>query len=662
MGGFAALLPSGQPVEVSCKKNRALLTYLALHADKKVTREKLLNLLWSDRGDAQARSSLRQALVGLRRDLGGVQPPPLTISSDTVGLDGSAVSTDVAAFEVLAASASVEELRQAAKLYEGDLLDGIAVGDPAFDDWLTFERSRLREVAIGAFTRFMAHLNATEAITTGQRLVALDPLREASRRALMHAYAAQGQFEQAIRQYHYCRDTLRRELDVAPSAEMENLYREMREGRYLRQPAQASAEAGEPVPALAGGLSTSGARTIASARELATPAPARHPSVAVLVLANLSGDPANDQLCQGIVDDMIADMSRFHDLTAYDLVLRGNEAIAIAPECGRAYGGLSRVHNLDWRYSCAAKPDCALNAVPDPKAYELYLLARYYVTQYGARNQEIAFRFCQRAVEIDPNYARPWALAAVCQAFMYTKGRSKESGLSAAEHALSLDPNLAEAHAAKGRALCQLGHYEEAVAAHDESLRLEPDCYDVRVNFALTCMYMGRFEAAIEHYERGAQLLDADYASLTMAAGCNRALGRHDESKSAARRALIRIEKEIALRADNAYALVLGAIGFAYLEEKERGLEWVSRALTLEPEDAQSYYNLACALAQLDEPGQALDQLENYARTMAPERINWIKRDLDFAPLRREPRFQALIARCEVRLAQVQAERAAKLC
>ena len=50
MGGFAAVVPTGQPVEVSGKKNRALLTYLALHTDKKLTREKLISLLWSDRG------------------------------------------------------------------------------------------------------------------------------------------------------------------------------------------------------------------------------------------------------------------------------------------------------------------------------------------------------------------------------------------------------------------------------------------------------------------------------------------------------------------------------------------------------------------------------------------------------------------------------------
>src|SRR5215467_10542090 len=351
MGGFAAVLSTGQPVEVSGKKNRALLTYLALHAGKMLTREKLIGLLWSDRGEAQARSSLRQALVALRRDLCGIEPLPLTIDGDTVALDGSAVSTDVAAFEQLAASASVEELRRAAKLYDGDLLDGLAVRDPTFDNWLSFERSRLREVAIGALMRLMAHLNATEAITTGQRLVALDPLREASHQALMHAFAAQGQFEQAIRQHHYCRDVLRRELDIAPSAKIESLYQEIREGKYLRQPA-ASAEASEPVAPLAECLPTNGARNIASARELV--ASARQPSIAVLALANLSGDPANDQLCEGIVDDIIADLSRFHDLmviarqSSFLFNLKSNSAREIGHCLGVRYllsGSLRRAGN-----------------------------------------------------------------------------------------------------------------------------------------------------------------------------------------------------------------------------------------------------------------------------------------------------------------------------
>ena len=254
----------------------------------------------------------------------------------------------------------------------------------------------------------------------------------------------------------------------------------------------------------------------------------------------------------------------------------------------------------------------------DPEAYQLYLLVRYYQTQYGIRTLKVAHRFCLRALEIDPNYARAWALAANCEATLYFWGTSDESGLSAAEKALSLDPTLAEAHAARAQALHQLGRNVEAVATHEESMRLEPDSYDVRVSFALTCMRLGRSKEAIEHYERAAQLLEADYVCLVMAAACHRELGRHEECGSVARRALARIEKEIAVRPDNAHAMTLGAIALAYLGQTERAKEWASRAMTIESEDEQSHYDLACAFALVNEVNRALDQLERYAEKMPP--------------------------------------------
>ncbi len=145
LGSFEARRPSGQIVEISGKKGQALLAYLALHPGKSLPREKLVNLLWSDRADAQARASLRQVLVTLRRDLEGIDPAPLLFERDTITADAAGLSTDVAEFEWLAASNALEDLRQAAKLYEGSLLDGLAIRDPAFEEWLSGERSRLHE-------------------------------------------------------------------------------------------------------------------------------------------------------------------------------------------------------------------------------------------------------------------------------------------------------------------------------------------------------------------------------------------------------------------------------------------------------------------------------------------------------------------------------------
>ena len=127
------------------------------------------------------------------------------------------------------------------------------------------------------------------------------------------------------------------------------------------------------------------------------------------------------------------------------------------------------------------------------------MLARYHFERRDRRGLEITIRFCRRALEIDPNYARAWALIALCQAIEYKQGKSEESGLPAAEKALSIDPTLANAYAAKGRVLAELGRYDDALAAHAESLRLEPDSYDVRYHFGITCLVFGWHDQAIEH-------------------------------------------------------------------------------------------------------------------------------------------------------------------
>jgi len=116
-------------------------------------------------------------------------------------------------------------------LYHGDFLAGLHVKDPGFEDWLTTERDRLRQVVVAALTRLLARQRdaaATEpAIETARRLVAIDPLQESVHRTLMRLYLEQGQRASALRQYHACAGVLRRELATEPEAATRALYREI---------------------------------------------------------------------------------------------------------------------------------------------------------------------------------------------------------------------------------------------------------------------------------------------------------------------------------------------------------------------------------------------------------------------------------------------------
>jgi adenylate cyclase len=136
-------------------------------------------------------------------------------------------------------------------------------------------------------------------------------------------------------------------------------------------------------------------------------------------------------------------------------------------------------------------------------------------------------------------------------------------------------------------------------------------------------------------------------------------LGRHQECLSATRRALERIEREIAAHPDNANALVHGVNQLARLGERERAKQWAFRAQAIDPDDPIDHYNLACALAQMNEPDRALDILEACQPRISAEIVNWMKKDTDLIPLYDHPRYQALIARGEARLAAVRTEEGA---
>jgi adenylate cyclase len=434
-------------------------------------------------------------------------------------------------------------------------------------------------------------------------------------------------------------------------------------------------------------------------------------SIAVLPFANMSGDPEQEYFSDGITEDIITDLSKVSALnvvsrnTAFTLkgkpvdiaqvaqrlkvrhVVEGsvrkaggrvritaqlidaskdshvwgerydrdlNDIFALQDEIAQAIVGALKVRLLP-----AEKKAIESRSTRDPAAYEIYLQGRYHYVHYGQKNLEIAIRFGRRALEIDPQYARAWVLIAVCQSALRVRGRSDESGLAAAEMALSLDPTLAEAHSARGRVLGDLGRNDEAVAELEESVRLDPHSLDVRFNFGRTLFQLGRYEAAIEHFERAVELGEEDYGSLSHLAQAYRTLGRDDKARDAARRAPERIEREIALHPDNALALSWGAGLLVQLGDKKRAKEWISRTLIIEPDDAITHHNLACNLAQMGETDRALDLLESSARKMSAFAVvNWIKNDSDLAPLHGHPRYQALLAREGARQAAAQAAQA----
>jgi adenylate cyclase len=434
------------------------------------------------------------------------------------------------------------------------------------------------------------------------------------------------------------------------------------------------------------------------------------PRVAICVLpfANMSGDQEQEYFSDGITEDIITDLSKVSALSVVSrnsaFMYKGKhvDVPKLARELKVGYvlegsvrkaGGRVRItaqlvdgssndHLWAERYDRDLNDIFALQAeiseaivkalklklLPEEKkaieqrgtdnveAYNLYLLARQsYITGHeaDARRVEAIIRLCNRAVEIDPRYSRAWALMAIGQMTLrFVHGRRGDDGLVPAERALALDANLAEAHAVKARILAQHGRHDEAAAEIEVALRLDPESYEVNRAAAYLRFRQHRLDEAIRYYEKSMALMETDLNSSSMLLTCYTALGNSQAARRVAQITLSRSEKTLAQDANNGAAMAYGANALAALGDAERAKDWMNRALLIDPDNMNARYNFACQMtAHLKESDAALELLRPVFETLAIGFLNHAKADPDLDLLRDDPRFKAMVAAAEARLA-----------
>jgi adenylate cyclase len=432
--------------------------------------------------------------------------------------------------------------------------------------------------------------------------------------------------------------------------------------------------------------------------------PAAGVSICVLPFANMSGDPEQEYFSDGISEDIITDLSKVGALsvvsrnTAFSYKAKHVDIGQVARQMHVSYvlegsvrksgnrvritaqliDGASDSHVWAERYDRDLNDIFALQdeiseaivgalklrllpserkaieqrSTTNPEAYKLYLMARKYNAMGNSRHRDITVRYCQRAVAIDPGYARAWALLAICQANhrMVNVGTG-DTGWDAAERALALSPDLAEAHAAKGRILGDAGRYDEALDAHAEAMRLDPEGYEVNAAAARCYIPMRRYAEAAACLERAAAAIDADFWALGMAIQCYEALGDVEAMRNAARRALERVEKVVAAEPDHGLAIGWGVSALVALKERDRAKEWTERAMLLEPDNLNLRYNLACSMVSLGETTLALELLEPVLERAQRQNLTWFAADNSLDSIRGDPRLHAMLAKAEARLA-----------
>jgi adenylate cyclase len=161
-----------------------------------------------------------------------------------------------------------------------------------------------------------------------------------------------------------------------------------------------------------------------------------------------------------------------------------------------------------------------------------------------------------------------------------------------------------------------------------------------------------RLEDATRYWEKATALMETDFQAPGMLITCYTALGDADRTLSIARICLARCEAAVAQDRSNGRAMGMGVSALAVLGETERVKEWGERALLIDPDNMVMRYNFACNLAaQLNDADGALAMLGPTVEKATPAFLEHVKIDPDLDSLREDPRFVAMIAAAEARLA-----------
>ncbi|HKZ10956.1 MAG TPA: tetratricopeptide repeat protein, partial [Rhodanobacteraceae bacterium] len=288
------------------------------------------------------------------------------------------------------------------------------------------------------------------------------------------------------------------------------------------------------------------------------------------------------------------------------------------------------------------------------EAHDLFLMARqiYATTQEDERGSQAIIRACQRATEIDPHYPQAWALLAWGQRSQNSFSKQPDDGMAAVDQALALDPDLVEAHAVKADILRTRGEMDAAMSEANTALKLDPESYEANRVAGRIAYMQHRFKDAVAYYEKTLNLVDSDVNSAMMLVSSYRALGDAAGRLRAAAVAVQRADAVLAHDQNNVAVIAFSANALSAAGERERAGARMDRALLVDPDNFGMRYNFACGLCVYQhDKDAALDMLEPLFPRITGELLRYLQADPDFDSLHDDPRYQAMVAAAEARLA-----------
>ncbi len=216
--GVPKIVINGETIEFPFRKAEAIFYYLCVR--RRVTRDELVNLFWSELKEETAKKNLRNALYQIKKTLGdqALKTPKRTVVEIGEGIE---LTCDV---DSLLKDREIDA-------YTGPFLQGYTVKNAMnFDDWVIGFREHCRE----RFTEF-AYENVehekdedlNHLIQTMQVVIKVDPYDERAYRLIMDAYAKSGHVNKSFKIFQALKNLLNEDLGVEPDLETKSLFEKL---------------------------------------------------------------------------------------------------------------------------------------------------------------------------------------------------------------------------------------------------------------------------------------------------------------------------------------------------------------------------------------------------------------------------------------------------
>lgn len=451
-------------------KTEAVLAYLALRGALPASRRSLIELLWSDRCDDDARNALRQWLFHFRKTCG--QASLLRVDGELIAIDPSQCDVDLWRLEELGRSDNPIDWPQACSLFTGDLAEQLAA-TPEFDRWIAGQRELVRGTARELLVRMSqcARDPATVAAACAMAhlLITTDPLDEAAYRALMTLQDGAGQRAKALETWRQCRRALMAEVGAQPSVETTAVH--------------------ERIQGVTQALSTPWQFPVLRLHCADTPP---------------SPLPGSDKAMQAAADDVLRGLHHYFLGTPDDNALARaayRSAAALAPHAAQPgvlaaftcfndfnYGWNGDPH-VNFRRAAGMAAGLRRRYPRDPLPYGISGKLRLWAGEYEAAIEELEVALA--------GFESPWHVAALADA--HTRVGNHGEALALVRRALDMEPNdHGVFRTIEGMAHYALGDLDAALQCFGSAVRRHPRYCVAWGGLAAVHAELGDLEAARE--------------------------------------------------------------------------------------------------------------------------------------------------------------------